>query len=119
MTATELYEIVKDHRDVWGVTLHFDDYGCWVDSFSHPESLRDDTAEVALLGLGVKWLAERRAQPQVIARRDGTYRAHTEHECSPGGIMAFKYTGRGRTVIAAVYAAIAEVKRAQASTENP
>jgi hypothetical protein len=118
VTATELYEIVKDHRDVWGNHIHWNGYGFCRrrGELVYNTVLDQEPVENELLGLGVKWLAERRAQPQVIARRDGTYRAHTEHECSLGSVMAFKHTGRGRTVLAAVYAAIAYVKRATKET---
>ena len=57
MTATELYEIVKDHPDVWGKVLKRDgEY--WMDAEDPATHIGVACASAALLGLGVKWLLD-------------------------------------------------------------
>lgn len=102
MTATELYEIVKDHPDVWGKVLAFCDYNdasYWASRVIRGDysiQCSDATAEVALLGLGAKWLAEKK---NGIVSLD---------------LMVILAVTNGSGLLRETYAAIAEVKRAQA-----
>lgn len=57
LNSEDIYAIVKDHRDVWGPVLNYDSDSRWVDTEDAHEYLQPETAEVALLGLGLRWLA--------------------------------------------------------------
>lgn len=109
MTHAELYEIVKDHRDVWGSILEFVPNTVGGGSFlehdgKHFVDLSPGRfmAEFTLLGLGVAWLV----------RTDGQF--NTYGPVSPGDTFDVPSTtgawGEGTSILAAVYAAIAEVR---------
>lgn len=109
MTATELYEIVKDHPDVWGkdfvIVVRGDGTAGFFRQFSNDE-LDPEHVENELLGLGVKWLVENSKHNSVaVARTLGDWQCITyteEQWCA---------TLFGPSPVAAVYAAIAEVNR--------
>lgn len=123
MTATELYEIVKDHRDVWedAIVLCRDgDKRYYWASILQDYSLQcsDAAAEVALLGLGVKWLASGggTGHSYISGMIIGTNGAA---DIDVWATSCEDINCPRTDILAAVYAAIAEVKRAQASTANP
>lgn len=111
MTHAELYEIVKDHRDVWGRDLrHCDQYFASV--FPRDVSLETTpaVAKHALIGLGVAWLSRNGAAPHLHGNT-------TNSKCRIGYAVTDKYGTAdfwfkyADSELAAVYAAIAEVKR--------
>lgn len=120
MTAAEQYEIVKDHRDVWGDAIVLcrdgDERYYWASILQEGGSeCGCDTAEAALLGLGVKWLASGGGVgssyiTSLLINANGY--ADIEVWLNSGGDVNVKRT----SPIAAVYAAIAEVKR---NTKDP
>ena len=102
MTATELYEIVTGHQEVWGkhfvIVKRSDGYIGFYHPFSNDE-LDPEHVENELLGLGVKWLA------------DTTTEFHSECHDRMYLVPARKLTVPQSSFLAAVYAAIAEVKK--------
>lgn len=106
MTNAELYDIVKDHRDVWW--QHFDPICC----FGHPYLTRPGMLETAgneqhiemeLIGLGVAWLAKNGGSANIYPPMSGSDEYFVSSDMSA-------CAGRP-SMLAAVYAAIAEVKR--------
>lgn len=105
MTHAELYEIVKDHPDVWGHHFIVEDYGGglrrFVRHFTH-QAEECEHAEMELLGLGVAWLVENgrsaRIYPPLPMRQE--YFVGTD-DCGDWQLPS---------LLASVYAAIAEVK---------
>ena len=105
MTHAELYEIVKDHRDVWGEHFHTvrrgDESTEFVRHYTN-DAGEPEHVEMELLGLGVAWLV----------RTDGQFNAYGP--VSPGDTFDVPSTtgawGEGTSILAAVYAAIAEVR---------
>lgn len=120
MTATELYEIVTGHQDVWGkhfvIVKRSDGYVGFYRPFSNDE-LDPEHVENELLGLGVKWLASGggTGHSYIFGMIVGTNGAA---DIDVWAISCGDINCRRTNILAAVYAAIAEVKRAQASTEN-
>lgn len=144
MTHAEMYEIVKDHPDVWGKVLEYveceppspplwcmkindelliDEADMEGDEWKRDAMPLDDrivegAAPVsqagvyyALLGLGVKWLVQRGGAstiygPVTPSATDGYY---------AGGKIPSVW---GDSELAAVYAAIAEIKRGKDSATN-
>lgn len=112
MTATELYEIVKDHPDVWGNHLHWNGYGFCRRRVGliYPTTLADqEPVENELLGLGVKWLASGGGTSlsyitAMIVNRKGEAAVEAWEERR--GDVSVRCTN----ILAAVYAAIAYVK---------
>lgn len=108
MTHAELYEIVKDHPDVWGQHFHTvrrsNETTELVRHFSN-EQPEPEHLQAELLGLGVAWLLET------------TTEFHAEYKDGPQGfacmVLCGRYPREYKTKLAAVYAAIAEVKRAK------
>lgn len=105
MTHAELYKIVKDRRDVWGqhftITVGHDGPVEFVRHFTN-DAPEPEHLEAELLGLGVAWLV----------RTDGQFNAYGP--VSPGDTFDVPSTtgawGEGTSILAAVYAAIAEVR---------
>lgn len=99
MTHAELYEIVKDHRDVWGQHFHTvrrsNETTELVRHFSN-EQPEPEHLGAELLGLGVAWLAEKK---NGIVSLD---------------LMVILAVTNGSGLLRETYAAIAEVNRAQA-----
>ena len=122
MTHAELYEIVKDHRDVWG--KHFTwDYTRELFMEQWPQTIspiRNDIAESALLGLGVAWLVKRAGRARIY----GMGKACKEFGTMTDG----RWLGQGDSMLSSVYSligrlkasldAIAEVKRGKADSTN-
>lgn len=115
MTATELYEIVTGHQEVWGkhfvIVKRSDGYIGFYHPFSNDE-LDPEHVENELLGLGVKWLAFANAGDWYVSSLQQNWHGETDIE------VTFLCGGRPRScavrrtsVLAAVYAAIAEVKK--------
>lgn len=103
MTHTELYEIVKDHADVWDKVLEFHN-GHWADPDETNSWVPESIAEAALLGLGVEWLVENDKGLMILPKdNSGNYR-----------VSAWSAACDSTPMLAAVYAAIAEVKKAKA-----
>lgn len=117
MTHTELYEIVKDHRDVWGEHLFPEIHKAhgviwWANRAMGGTPVPAALVEPTLLGLGVAWLAQNGACPSLYgnalnskSRIDYTVKYA---DGTPG--LYFKYAD---SPTAAVYAAIGEVKAAR------
>mgnify|MGYP000967116110 CR=1 FL=1 len=121
MTATELYEIVKDHRDVWEDAIVLcrdgDEQYYWASMLQdYGSECGCDTAEAALLGLGVKWLVERKAHPGTgyPIGKDGSFSCWVDPKV--GCDFWDRRECRGPSILAAIYAAISEVKR---ETKDP
>lgn len=139
MTHAELYDIVKDHRDVWGEVLEYAETNSpnpplWIMKSNEELFLDDADIEgedwkresvalddrimdggcpistegviVALLGLGVEWLVE----------NGGSARIYPPLPTRPEYFVGTDDCGGWRlpSLLASVYAAIAEVKKAKA-----
>lgn len=109
MTHAELYKIVKDHQDVWGSILEFVPNTVGGGSFlehdgKHFVDLSPGRfmAEFTLLGLGVAWLVENLDQ--------ATIGIHGGRFSVRDGWMPPNVSANGGSILAAVYAAIAEVR---------
>ena len=105
MTHAELYKIVKDRRDVWGqhftITVGHDGPVEFVRHFTN-DAPEPEHLEAELLGLGVVWLVENGGRFNVYGPMtpDDTFDVPT----------ATKTWSEGTSILAAVYAAIGEVK---------
>lgn len=103
MTHAELYAIVKDHPDVWGEVYRYSEHFSAIFPRDISVETSPEAASVGLLGLGVDWLLDR------------TTEFHAEYKDGPRGFACMVLIGKHprtyRTKLAAVYAAIAEVKR--------
>lgn len=105
MTHAELYKIVKDHRDVWGEhmfpqihPLHGTIW--WANRAMFGMPANTQLVEPALLGLGVEWLVGHLGALNLYAPA----KPGGPHEAVARGLS------EGSSLLAAVYAAIAEVK---------
>lgn len=149
MTATELYAIVKNHKDVWGDVLEYaeceppdppiwcmgvnenimvDEADAEGEEWKREAVALDDrisegacpvslvAVEYALLGLGVKWLVERKAHPGTgyPIGKDGSFSCWVDPKV--GCDFWDRRECRGPSILAAIYAAISEVKR---ETKDP
>ena len=105
MTHTELYEIVKDHPDVWSKVMEWDD-PYWMDKEPPASYVSPAGAEAMLLGLGVAWLVEHKREPIMSKWKHGfgCWFPVSDGLCSDNDAA--------KSLLAAVYAAIAEVKQA-------
>lgn len=106
MTHAELYDIVKDHRDVWGKHFHTvrrgDESTIFVRHYANAEG-EPAHREMELLGLGVAWLAKNGGSANIYPPMSGSPDYFVSSDMSA-------CSGRP-SILAAVYAAIAEVKR--------
>lgn len=110
MTHAELCDIVKDHRDVWGHHFYMlYSKGKYVELLRHDSNdpLEPEHVEIELLGLGVVWLVENGGRFNVYGPMtpDDTFDVPT----------ATKTWSESTSILAAVYAAIGEVKKARPS----
>lgn len=115
MTNAELYEIVKDHRDVWGEhmfpqihPLHGTIW--WANRAMFGMPANTQLVEPALLGLGVAWLVENGHRPSLHKLKDGRCTNWIDYD--PNGPMDGGTEIVSKNLLAAVYAAIGEVKKA-------
>ena len=118
MTATELYEIVKDHADVWENVLGYHEYhdaALWhCNERGHAIQCSGDAAEAALLGLGVKWLVSIDAFPELRLYPCGVVVCWADPYPMCSATDRFPSKGAPPfAALSAVYAAISEVKRAR------
>ena len=114
MTHAELYEIVKDHRDVWGE--HFHTVGRGDGSTEFVRHFTNDAGEpehveAELLGLGVAWLVGNLGDTTIGKPNHGGYGVRDTW------MFPHIHTWGG-SLLAAVYAAIAEVKRGEDSATD-
>lgn len=108
MNQTELYEIVKDHRDVWGKhfgTYHDREYEGSTEFVRRESTDATNTIYVAaeLLGLGVAWLVGNLGDTIIGKPNHGGYGVRDTW-------MVPRVHTRGGSLLDAVYAAIAEMK---------
>lgn len=109
MTHAEMYEIVKGHRDVWGEHFHTvrrgDESTEFVRHFTN-DAPEPEHLEAELLGLGVAWLVDNLGDTIVGKPGRGGYGVRdtwtVPHIHTWGG-----------SLLAAVYAAIGEEKKAR------
>ena len=115
MTHAELYEIVKDHRDVWGqhfaITVCHDGSVEFVRHFTN-EAGEPEHVEAELLGLGVAWLSRNGATPHLHGNTTNSKCRidYTVTDKDDTEDFYFKYAD---SPTAAVYAAIGAVKAAR------
>lgn len=106
MTNSELYEIVKNHQDVWGQHFHTvrrgDESTIFVRHYANAEG-EPAHREMELLGLGVEWLLER-SKSEVVTHMVSHF---FDRYITRAGCMNSTWQP---SLLAAVYAAIAEVK---------
>lgn len=105
MTHAELYEIVKDHEDTWGEQFKYDEWRALFIEQS-PQTInpiRGDIVESSLLGLGVAWLVEHGGS----ARLYPPLPTKSEYFVGTEAYGAWWFP----SLLASVYAAIAEVKK--------
>lgn len=112
MNHTKLYEITKCHRDVWG--KHFHSVGRSNGSTEFVRHYTNDApepehVEAELLGLGVEWLAEHASSMVFV----GPVAHDNEYLICVSGV-----SGKAPSLLAAVYAAIAEVKRGEGTATD-
>ena len=116
MTHAELYDIVKDHPDVWGEVYRYSEHFSAIFPRDISVETSPEAASVGLIGLGVAWLVETEQQSRIYAKG---------RCCTGFGTMTSgMWLGQGDSIIASVYslidrlktsrAAIAEVKRGKA-----
>lgn len=110
MTYAELLEIVKDHRDVWGEHLFPEIHKAhgviwWANRAMGGTPVPAALVEPTLLGLGVAWLVE----------NGGSARIYPPLPTRPEYFVGTDDCGGWRlpSLLASVYAAIAEVKAAR------